>query len=619
MEVSPSLLQEKSPIQVSRVRAGSGSSKGGMTKTNTSTPPRGSPQKPRTIPPPNSSIVLATEAAPLRRIGDQARRAGDAKTDPSVSRLSSSGSGECTAGGDSDRQQQVQQSLSCSQAKGAVTGSVESSPQDDASTHREEGEEEGEDTPQTYGQSSFAGDKESLMDLLDEVYSDTASMSGYSAYSARRDDTEPINYYIRLVKFYQRYNPEKLGRVEEFLGAYKGEEEQLFTILSDKYGPEPNPPSQAERDEIASDFGGGHDLSSNLSIGSRTLVPKVVSPADGYTDCPTPYWPGTKAVRDTDLLELLLTGDTKNKHLSSCFLGMVKAHPKKLWNGLTYITRDVVKEAKFLGHQWSGSLANNKKLVYSATTFDRCVLHCSDDCVKEQTQTAKHERWRLTMYQLQTDASGSPIANPPVLYRTVWDPLLHGGTPRRLGGATAAGPGAYDLDLGPGPGPVMDTPRPMGGDKEGKQVFAVPTSKHGRRPPPPPQPKQPEQAKEAKEQARVRMNLMESGSLQPPTSNTSTPPAQQSSTQLETFISHIQTLEARCMGQIEMHSEKVASLETSLDAVKRENAANKARMDRQDKKIAEQASLIEELRKMLSNISSSKKSKTVVHVDANSI
>lgn len=45
--------------------------------------------------------------------------------------------------------------------------------------------------------------------------------------------------HARLLAFYNRYNPEKVGDVPTVLAKYKGKEAQLFDALVKKYGPEP--------------------------------------------------------------------------------------------------------------------------------------------------------------------------------------------------------------------------------------------------------------------------------------------------------------------------------------------------------------------------------------------
>ncbi len=456
---------------------------------------------------------------------------------------------------------------------------------------------QGIESPHGLG-TSFA-DRESLMDLLDEGGSDTASMSGYSAYSGKRDDTEPVNYYVRLVKFYQRYNPEKLIRVEEFLAAYKGEEEQLFQILSEKYGPEPDPPTAAERDEIASDFGGtrGSSHQSSSQQGGRTLVPKIVSAQDGNTQNPTPFWPGSKAVSDTDLLSLLLAGTTSNKHLQSCYLGEV-SHPKAAWNGLTYLAVEPVPDGLFLGHLWSGSLANNKALVFNGTTFDRCVLHCSEEC--QRNPNAPHERWRLTMYRRHIDVNGSPMSSSKVLYRTVWDcellqtkpQLLQGNT---TGSALPSGAAAAEGKSGKGgavlapsgtPARSGSSPSPetkaelkekaIAKDSDSTPFFSFSFSK--RRPPPPPQPVQPiaplvksTDKEKAGGSSPDSSSIGKGGaanetSLEPPQFRQ--PHQPQAISAVDTFVAHIQALEKRLCERLDRFESRLEHLEREVQTLR---------------------------------------------------
>ncbi|GLE02111.1 hypothetical protein PINS_up010949 [Pythium insidiosum] len=53
----------------------------------------------------------------------------------------------------------------------------------------------------------------------------------------------------RLVAFYERYNPEKLGEVDTVLSKYKGKEAQLFNALVKKYGPEPDDSDDDDDDD----------------------------------------------------------------------------------------------------------------------------------------------------------------------------------------------------------------------------------------------------------------------------------------------------------------------------------------------------------------------------------
>ena len=43
----------------------------------------------------------------------------------------------------------------------------------------------------------------------------------------------------RLLKFYSKYNPEKLDSIDTLLEHYEGREKVLLAKLIDKYGPEP--------------------------------------------------------------------------------------------------------------------------------------------------------------------------------------------------------------------------------------------------------------------------------------------------------------------------------------------------------------------------------------------
>jgi hypothetical protein len=231
---------------------------------------------------------------------------------------------------------------------------------------------------------------------------DDDNMSGYSG--QREDGTTAYTaFYNRLTKFYLKYNPEKLNRVDEFLKAYRGEEEELFKLLCAKYGPEPDPPR------------GGSICSASDMGGNRTAMPTVVPPEVGRTPDPTPYWPGSKTVNDRDLCDVLETLQAANPDLAAAFMGVVKEHPAQASNGMTYISVTPVPSdgSRFLGHLWAGSLANNKVLVHKGVQYHRTVLHCTEQC---STAEFAHERWRLTMYRAEH--------TPNVLFRTVWDPEI---------------------------------------------------------------------------------------------------------------------------------------------------------------------------------------------------
>ena len=291
-----------------------------------------------------------------------------------------------------------------------------------------------------------------------------ASMSGYSAHSGKvAMDLEGhhSSYYIRLVRFYQKYNAEKIPRAEEFLAAYRGEEEQLFSILVSKYGPEPPAGGNAELGDSRSDNGSFFMAPAPILDGAsgpaekRFLVPTIVSPQRGNTDCVTPYWPGNKLIMDTDLLSLLSALKTGNEELRKCFLGVLAHHPTDAFNGMCYITRSALPQdasTRFLGHVWSGSLANNKLLVFDGQNFQRCVLHCTSACQAQAQKECQpddhnqltshdgskggdaadghHERWRLTIFRSESSSL--------VLFRTMWDPVIEFGREVRRNSFTSS-------------------------------------------------------------------------------------------------------------------------------------------------------------------------------------
>ena len=58
---------------------------------------------------------------------------------------------------------------------------------------------------------------------------------------------EPWSTKERLTQFYTKYVPEKVADVDKLLLKYEGKEENLFTALSKKYGPEPIDPYLAAK------------------------------------------------------------------------------------------------------------------------------------------------------------------------------------------------------------------------------------------------------------------------------------------------------------------------------------------------------------------------------------
>ena len=119
-------------------------------------------------------------------------------------------------------------------------------------------------------------------------------------------------YLARLIRFYEKYNKEKLSRAEQFLIAYRGDEEQLFRVLVQKYGPEPPAPtgeggssssrSATNHSETRSDQGNTGMMHFSGRLG---ILPKIVTAAHGGTAADTPYWPGNNRIGDQDLLFLL--------------------------------------------------------------------------------------------------------------------------------------------------------------------------------------------------------------------------------------------------------------------------------------------------------------------------
>lgn len=273
-------------------------------------------------------------------------------------------------------------------------------------------------------------DRDSLgNNTFDDRRSDISG-AGYSAYSGHRaNDVEPTNYHIRLVRFYQRYNPEKIPRVAEFLEAYKGDEEELFKTLSQKYGPEPEPSvvSVGSRSETTT-------VRESRQIGVAT-VPKVVNPSDGNCDRDTPYYPSQRTIMESDLCNLLATKKTTHPDLVPAFVGYLSAHPSAAWNGMTYITNVPVpidEESRFLGHLWAGSLSNTKTIIHDKMPFTRTVFHCGENCSSSHWV---HERWRLTL--IRADHTQD------TLYRVLWDPVL---SPAAAAELLKAAPNAVEQD-----------------------------------------------------------------------------------------------------------------------------------------------------------------------------
>ncbi|RNF23990.1 hypothetical protein TcG_01087 [Trypanosoma cruzi] len=248
--------------------------------------------------------------------------------------------------------------------------------------------------------------------LSESAWESHESSSGYY-HEKQTDADEGIRhgFYQRLYRFYEKYNPKKLDRIEEYLTAYKGEEEQLFAILKGKYGPEPPDTASQPMNSACS----SENASIMHYVGKRYSFPTVVSPQEGNTDCETPYWGNFNLIGERDVLGLLCNLDTTNEELQKCYIGILAHHPNSAWNGMTYITRakGVASSGNpFLGHIWAGNLSSRKAMVHEATVYYRVDLYCTDECQR----SGQHERWRLSMYSSEVISLN--------LFRVVWDPVI---------------------------------------------------------------------------------------------------------------------------------------------------------------------------------------------------
>jgi len=61
--------------------------------------------------------------------------------------------------------------------------------------------------------------------------------------------TEPWTTEERLVQFYEKYQPDKVGDVSKILEKYAGKEDKLFAAMVKKYGPEPEDPFYDDSDD----------------------------------------------------------------------------------------------------------------------------------------------------------------------------------------------------------------------------------------------------------------------------------------------------------------------------------------------------------------------------------
>lgn len=249
----------------------------------------------------------------------------------------------------------------------------------------------------------------------DSMWESRESTSGHLAQDGGGDTDDRIRrgYYARLYRFYEKYNPDKVHRVAEYLSSYRGEEEQLFAILVGKYGPEPEDYSAMK--STNSLFSSEADSVMHYS-GKRCRFPKKVAPHEGNTDCETPYWAGSSSlISERHLLSLLLHLETPNVELQKCYMGLFAQHPAEAWNGMTYVTRtEGIAEPNtlFLGHVWVGTLGSGKIMIHEGRKFQRITLYCTEECQKQ----GNHDRWRLSVYRSEV--------NSLLLLRTVWDPIV---------------------------------------------------------------------------------------------------------------------------------------------------------------------------------------------------
>ncbi|KAF1333368.1 Rna-binding protein, partial [Globisporangium splendens] len=79
--------------------------------------------------------------------------------------------------------------------------------------------------------------------------------------------------HARLLAFYKKYNPDKVGDVETVLSKYKGKEAQLFDALVRKYGPEPGDSDDEDDDE---DDGDDEEEVKKPAAPAKKAVPAAV-------------------------------------------------------------------------------------------------------------------------------------------------------------------------------------------------------------------------------------------------------------------------------------------------------------------------------------------------------
>jgi len=92
----------------------------------------------------------------------------------------------------------------------------------------------------TSSNSKYAGKKNKLF---------TSPSFAKKKYEPVSSNTRTGSVERRLLAFYTEYRPEKLIEVDDILKMYSGREEELFTALVKKYGPEPVGPNYKSRND----------------------------------------------------------------------------------------------------------------------------------------------------------------------------------------------------------------------------------------------------------------------------------------------------------------------------------------------------------------------------------
>lgn len=77
--------------------------------------------------------------------------------------------------------------------------------------------------------------------------------------------SEPWTIEQRLTAFYETYVPEKIESIPGLLEKYAGNEENLFTALVKKYGPEPEDPFDADSDDSEDDEDDDDDIATPIN------------------------------------------------------------------------------------------------------------------------------------------------------------------------------------------------------------------------------------------------------------------------------------------------------------------------------------------------------------------